>query len=98
MARTGTGIGGSGGAKFGRVESAIVKEGDHLLPFERVQECASLLAPWFEKQIQDFKLMEQFLQEHDSGRSEQDMKRVSKLWSKNVQLDPNEKRKTKSRL
>ena len=98
VTRTGTGIGGSGGVTNGKVESAIIEKGSHTMPFEKVEECASILGPWFEKQIQDFNKVEHFLQEHDTGKSEQDMKVVSKLWLKNVRLDPSERRKDKSRL
>ena len=98
MTRTGVGVGGSGGAKAGRVEKEVVVKGGHMLPFEKVEECASLLAPWLERQIDDFELLEKFHQEHSSGRSERDMLAVSKLWLKNVRLKPREKRVDKPKL
>lgn len=69
VARTGTGIGGSGGAEAGRVDSITIEKGGHMLPFECVQECASLLAPCPAKQMQEFDEEDQFLKRHDSGRS-----------------------------
>ena len=98
VARTGTGVGGNGGVETGKVEKEVVEKGGHLLPFENVQKCASLLALWLEKQIEDFKTVERLLQEHDSGKSEHDMRKVSKLWLQNVRLKPREKRTDRSKL
>lgn len=61
-----------------------------MLPFENVQKCASILAVWLKKQMEDFQMTERFLQEHDGGRSERDMMTVSKLWLPNVLLKPRE--------
>lgn len=98
VARTGTGLGGNGGVEAGKVEKEVVEKGGHLLPFENVQKCASLLAPWLEKQIEDFKTVERFFQDHDSGKSKHDMMEVSKLWLQNVRLKPREKRTDRSKL
>ena len=98
VALTGIGIGGSGGGKNGKVESTTIEKGSHMIPFENVQECASLIAPWLEKQIRDFESVEQFLSEHDSGKSDQDRKAVSELWQKNVRLGPRARRNDNSRL
>lgn len=95
--RTGSGIGGSGGFDAGRVKKAIL-EGGHMLPFEKVDECASTLAAWLETQIEDFQAVENLWREHDSGRSERNMMVVSKLWLKNVRLDPHLKRVDKPNL
>lgn len=97
-ARTGTGVGGNGGAEAGKVEKENVEKGGHMLPFENVQECASILALWLERQIEDFNSAETFLQGHRSGRSERNMLAVSKLWLENVQLKPLEKRIDKPKL
>ena len=98
MARTGTGVEGSGGAEAGNVEKSTIEQCGHMLPFEKVQECASLLASWLEKQIEDFEMVERFQQEHASGRSERHMMAVSKLWLSNVRLKPGEKRICKPNL
>ena len=98
LARTGTGIGGNGGVKAGSVEKVVVVDGGHMLPFEKIERCAAILASWLEKQKEDFEAVERFYREHPSGRSEQDMLVVSKLWLDNVRLDPRTKRSDKSRL
>ena len=96
--RTGTGVGGNGGADAGKVEKEVVQKGGHMLPFENSQECASLLAPWLEKQIEDFQTVEKFIGEHVSGRSERNMLAVSEQWLKNVRMKPREKRIDKPNL
>ena len=98
LARTGTGVGGNGGAEAGNVEKEVVEKCGHMLPFENVQQCASILALWLEKQMKDYNATEEFLQEHDSGRSEPGMMKVSKLWLQNVRLKPREKRAGKPNL
>lgn len=96
--RTGTGVGGNGGADAGKVEKEVVQKGGHMLPFENPQECASLLAPWLEKQIEDFQTVEKFVGQHVSGRSERNMLAVSEQWFKNVRMKPREKRIDKPNL
>ena len=98
VARTGTGLGGNGGVEAGNVETKVVEKGGHMLPFENVQQCASILATWLDKQMENFKAVESFLQRHDSGRSDRDKMAVSNLWLQNVRLKPREKRIDKSML
>lgn len=98
MARTGTGTGGNGGVKAGRVEKAIVENGSHMLPFEKVQECAVILGPWFEKKVEDFEAEETFHREHRRGKSEQDMLVMSKQWLTGVRAKPGTQRPIKEHL
>lgn len=98
VARTGTGIGGSGGVELGRVKSVVLENAGHLLPFEIPKGCASALGGWLAEQIKEFEEVEAILQEHDSGKSEEDSRRISKLWTAKARLDPNVKREDKSRL
>ena len=69
-----------------------------MLPFEKVEKCAAVLATWLKKQMEDFEAVENFYWEHPSGRSERDMLVVSKLWLEKVRLDPRTKRTDKSKL
>ena len=98
VARTGTGIGGNGGVRAGSVETVVVEDGGHMLPFEKVEKCAAALAAWLQKQIEDFEAVEKFYREHPSGRSEREMLVVSKLWLDNLRLKPRTKRTDKSKL
>lgn len=44
MILTGSGIGGSGGVKTGKVETIVIEAAGHMVPMEKVQESADLMA------------------------------------------------------
>ena len=98
MALTGTGIGGNGGGEISRVEKVVVEKAGHMLPFENVQDCASILARWLGKVVVDFEAEEAFHREHHSGRSERDMLVTSDRWMANVRLKARERRIIKENL
>ena len=97
VARTGTGVGGNGGEKGGRVRTTTLNAG-HMLPFEKVDECALTLAAWLEDQCRDYAATERFWREFNSRKSERDMTVVSKTWLKTVRSNPREKRIDKPNL
>jgi len=94
---TGTGVGGNGGLAAGKVDKVVVK-GGHMIPFERVQECATVLSRWLEKCLAGFEADEQILKEHNSGKSERDMLVVSRQWLANVRQKVNTPRPVKGKL
>lgn len=51
MAMTGSGVGGSGGAKEGRVANVMVQDAGHLIPMEKVEESAHHTAFWIGKEL-----------------------------------------------
>ncbi|ORY15558.1 Alpha/beta hydrolase family-domain-containing protein [Clohesyomyces aquaticus] len=51
MRVTGTGIGGSGGEKEGRVQKIVMKDTGHLIPMEKVEETATETAGWIAKEM-----------------------------------------------
>lgn len=51
MALTGSGDGGSGGEKEGRVANVVIKDTGHLIPMEKVEETAMHAASWIGKEI-----------------------------------------------
>jgi len=54
IATTGTGVGGSGGAKEGRVKEVLLKGIGHLVAMEASEQCADAAAPWIGKEMQRF--------------------------------------------
>lgn len=54
VAITGTGVGGSGGAKVGRVKEKVLKGIDHLVAMEAADQCADAAAAWLGQEIQRF--------------------------------------------
>lgn len=51
MERTGTGIGGSGGEKLGRVKKVIAEGRGHLIPMESPADCAEPMSAWIQDQL-----------------------------------------------
>ena len=87
LRRTGTGVGGSGGAAEGQVEALVVDQAQHMLPLEKPGECAAALAAWLEREAGDYQKVGEWWDRHASGRSERDQLMVSKTWLKNVRLE-----------
>lgn len=54
MELTGSGPGGSGGAKEGRVANVMIEETGHLIPMEKVEESALHVASWVGKEMGRF--------------------------------------------
>ena len=97
VARSGIGLGGSGGTELGRVEKKTI-EGGHMLPFEKVEDCACVLATWLETQIEDFRRIEDFWQRFRSGRSDRDMTTLSKEWMEKIRFSPKTRRDDRFKL
>ncbi|KAI8654491.1 AB hydrolase-1 domain-containing protein [Fusarium keratoplasticum] len=51
LALTGTGVGGSGGVKAGRVSSVVSEESGHLVPLEAPGLCARVAAEWMASEL-----------------------------------------------
>jgi len=67
LARTGTGAGGNGGARTGRVGHLTIPNGGHLLPMEMVELTAMAAVEWLGQQVPSVLQMdEQFEKRWDS--------------------------------
>lgn len=98
MKYTGVGIGGGGGAKAGQVAKIVVPKSGHLLPMEKVVECAAALSAELGKRLDQFKVDEAFLDGHQSGKSERDGLVVSKTWQQGVRKPSDAKRPVREKL
>ena len=98
IGRTGTGVGGSGGAAAGKVSSVFFEEVGHLLPLECVKRCAGELAGWVDGQIRVFEEDQQFLRTFECGRSTEGGKVLGRLWEENVRLHSHAERVRTSKL
>jgi pimeloyl-ACP methyl ester carboxylesterase len=72
MAATGTGLGGSGGAKAGRVKEIVMKDTGHLIPMEKVTETAEHCATWIASELARFKRNEELLDRFRGAQAEQE--------------------------
>ncbi|GLA32585.1 hypothetical protein AnigIFM63604_010228 [Aspergillus niger] len=62
LQRTGTGVGGSGGYKNGRVKEVVIPEGGHFVPFEDVAGVAEPTSEWIKHEIARWKEEEDRIQ------------------------------------
>ncbi|KAJ5946615.1 hypothetical protein N7454_003454 [Penicillium verhagenii] len=77
MRDTGTGVGGSGGARVGAVEKSLLPEGEHFLCFEQIGWCASVAGEWVERWYKGWLADEKFWAEYRSRNSDDNMLRIS---------------------
>jgi pimeloyl-ACP methyl ester carboxylesterase len=61
LSTTGVGIGGSGGAKKGRVRDVIIKDTGHLIPMEKVSDTAKTCSDWIASEMEIWTRREQLL-------------------------------------
>lgn len=54
LQNTGTGIGGNGGLKHGRVKGIVLEGIGHLVAMETPNKCAQAAAVWLKKEMQGF--------------------------------------------
>lgn len=98
MRLTGTGRGGSGGVKLGRVEQQIIQDAGHLAPIEKVSECAGSISKWLGKELTRFRQDEEFFRSHGRRVSSEKGLAVSKEWIEIVQMEADSKRPIKEKL
>jgi hypothetical protein len=86
MERTGSGLGGSGGAKAGEVEKYVFESLGHMAPLENVKACASVIGEWMGKKMVQFRADEKAIEKYDTQKSTNDMLAVSQKWLDLVKL------------
>ncbi|PQE24050.1 toxin biosynthesis protein [Rutstroemia sp. NJR-2017a BVV2] len=86
MERTGSGLGGSGGAKAGEVEKYVFESLGHMVPLENVKACASVIGEWMGKKMVQFRADEKAIGKYDTQKSTNDMLAVSQKWLDLVKL------------
>ncbi|KAK4580520.1 hypothetical protein LTR86_000723 [Recurvomyces mirabilis] len=67
--RTGTGKGGSGGMKAGRVAQETVDGVGHHLPFEKPQKCATIASSWIGRDLAKWRECRRHAEEHADDKS-----------------------------
>ena len=98
MEMTGVGLGGSGGAKASQVAKVVFPTAGHLLPFEKVADCAVSVSTWLGERIMQFKADDEYLESHPSGKSERDMLVVSEKWKKLIRQPADAQRPRREKL
>ncbi|KAL6890051.1 Alpha/beta hydrolase fold-1 [Trichoderma evansii] len=86
MARTGTGVGGSGGAAAGRVKEVVLNCG-HLVAMEKVTECANAITLFLRDELQRWRQEKSDFERYWSKMSRKEQITIDKEWANRV--DPN---------
>ncbi|KAK3624903.1 hypothetical protein LTR56_020717 [Elasticomyces elasticus] len=84
LSRTGTSVGGSGGAEAGRVKSVLIGKAAHLAPMEATAACAEAIVPWLVEQSNGWKSDEVKISRGWAERSLKDKATVSEEWTGRV--------------
>lgn len=84
MERTGTGVGGSGGAKEGKVKEKVFEDVGHLLPMEIPKECAEAAADFLSKDLELWRKDEAVWKKAWESRSRTERSTISEEWKRNI--------------
>ena len=88
MERTGTGVGGSGGAKEGRVDEVVFEDVGHLVPMETVDKTAEAAAYWFVKELKRWREEEEQWKREWEAKGKRERSLITEQWEKKVGGDP----------
>ena len=91
MEATGVGVGGSGGAKDGRVQEVVIEERGHLVPFEAVDHCAHAVVAWLVPEMENWQNEEERFAKAWSQITRKDKTTTSEDWKRMVGGDPRAK-------
>lgn len=96
MAITGTGLGGSGGAKAGRVKKVVGDYG-HLIPMESPKFCAQAAAEWIEAELQRWWVEERKYEEW-TRKPAAEKNTLSEEWNKYLSKPERKNGKNKAKI
>ena len=87
MELTGSGIGGSGGVKEGRVKEVVLENIGHLVAMEAVDACADAVVAWLEVELKRWRREEDKHTQEWSRKPRKDKLVVSEEWKKWVSYE-----------
>ena len=88
MERTGTGLGGSGGAKEGRVKEVLFEKVGHLIPMIEPERTAEAAGEWLADDLERWRDEEEEFERDWASKSVLEKTTVSKEWEKNIGGNP----------
>ena len=88
MDRTGTGVGGSGGAKEGRVKEVLFEDLGHLIPMIGPKRTAKAAGEWLAEDLERWQEEEEEFQEEWDSKSRLEKTTVSKEWERKIGGNP----------
>ncbi len=84
METTGIGVGGSGGAKEGRVKEVLFADLNHLIPMEAVERCADAVAGWLVPEMERWWGEEEEYERMWRGQGMREKTTVDEEWIRRV--------------
>ena len=88
LSKTGIGIGGSGGAKAGRVKEVVLESVGHLVPMEAVDESAEAVANWLTLEMQRWRKEEDDFHAKWNQKSRIEKQTIQEEWKEKLGGDP----------
>ena len=88
MDRTGTGVGGSGGAAEGRVKEVIFQDAGHLLPMEVSRDVADAVSGWIAEELKRWRRLEREWRQQWEAKSKEERTMITEEWKVNMGGDP----------
>lgn len=88
MERTGTGVGGSGGKKEGRVKEVLLEDAGHLIPMENVGGVVHASAEWVIEELENWRASEEDWGKRWAAMSRSDKTMISEEWREKIGGDP----------
>lgn len=91
MERTGTGVGGSGGAEADKVKEMVFEDVGHLVPMEAVARCATAAGEWLASDLKRWRSEEAVFKREWEAKDRRAKFTVSEEWKRNIGGDPRRK-------
>ena len=91
MERTGTGVGGSGGAEAGRVREVVFEDMGHLIPMQAVARCAAAAGEWLTNDLKRWRGEEAEFKREWELKEKRARYTISEEWKNNIGGDPRRK-------
>lgn len=91
LERTGTGVGGSGGAEADRVREVLFEDVGHLIPMEAVARCAAAAGEWLTGDIKRWRGEEAEFEREWEAKERRAKYTITEEWKKNLGGDPRRK-------
>lgn len=88
---TGTGVGGSGGVREGRVKEEVVEGVGHLVPMIAPKECADAAAGFLSTEVKRWKKDEEEWRRQWDSKDRLEKMTINEEWKKNMGGDPRAK-------
>lgn len=91
LERTGTGVGGSGGIKEGRVKEVVLEDVGHLIPMIDPRGCADATAEFLSGDLQRWRIEEEEWRRKWEAKTKLERMTFDEDWKKNLGGDPRAK-------